>query len=148
VILRRDHVAGGAMLAAAFFVYGVSGDLPWGSMAMPGAGMMPKLILALMGVFGLVLLAGAQRSPPFATVDWSDLPHAARVGVVTAAAIALYEPLGFIVTMSALLFALSGAVERRPLLYSAGFSIGVTVLAYGLFSTLLKSPLPRGVLGY
>ena len=146
--LRRDHVAGGAFVAAGLIVYAVSGDLPFGSMAMPGAGMLPKLMIALMTAFGLVLFLRAGDSPPFAGIGWDNVPHAVRVVAVTAAAIALYETVGFLVTMTALLFGLTFVVERKPLLPAAAFSVGVTVLAYVLFNTLLKSPLPRGILGF
>jgi hypothetical protein len=148
VTLRRDHLAGGAFVAAGLIVYTVSGDLPFGSMAMPGAGMLPKLVIALLIAFGLVLFVRAADSPPFADIRWDDLPHAVRVVVVTAAAIALYEPAGFLLTMAAMLFALIFIVERKPFLPAAAFSVGVTALAYVLFNTLLKSPLPRGILGF
>ena len=81
-------------------------------------------------------------------MPWSDLPHAMRVIAITAVAVALYTGLGFIITMSLLLFSLLFAVERRPLLPAAAFSVGVTVFAYLLFATLLKSPLPRGLIGF
>ena len=71
-----------------------------------------------------------------------------RVVVVAAAAVLLYTTLGFVVTMSALLFVLTFVVERKPLLPAAAFSIGVTAFAYVLFSMLLKSPLPRGLVGF
>ena len=67
---------------------------------------------------------------------------------LAAAAVALYVPLGFLLTMSLLLFGLIYAVERRPLLNAALFSAGVTGMAYLLFTTLLKSPLPRGLFGF
>jgi hypothetical protein len=148
VILRRDHIAGATFAVGGVAVLAFSGDLPVGSMAMPGAGMMPKLVIGLMIAFGLILLARARESPPIASVPWSDLPHAMRVIVITAVAVALYTRLGFIITMSLLLFCLLFAVERRPLLSAAAFSIGVTVFAYFLFATLLKSPLPRGLIGF
>ena len=50
--------------------------------------------------------------------------------------------------MSLLLFSLTFVVERKPILSAAAFSAGVTVLAYVLFGTLLKSPLPRGDLWF
>jgi hypothetical protein len=148
MILRRDHVAGGLFVVAAATVLAVSGDLPIGSMGMPGAGMLPKLVLGLMIAFGLILIASGSESPPIATVPWTDLPHAIRVVAITALAIVLYTVLGFIITMSLLLFALLVAVERRRVFPAAVFSIGVTVLAYFLFATLLKSPLPHGLLGF
>ena len=146
--LRRDHVTGGAFVVAGALILAVSGDLPFGTLASPGAGMLPKLMIALIAVFGLMLLLRAANSPPLAGIGWDDLPHATRVVAVTAAAIALYETVGFLVTMTALLFGLTFAVERKPLLPAAAFSVGVTVLAYVLFSTLLKSPLPRGILWF
>src|SRR3954452_23041567 len=148
MILRRDHIAGGLFVVAAATVLEVSGDLPIGSMAMPGAGMLPKLVLGLMIAFGLVLMARAGESPPIATVHWTDLPHAIQVVVLTAVAVALYTLLGFIITMSLLLFSLLVVVERRSFLRATAFSIGVTVFAYFLFGTLLKSPLPHGLLGF
>jgi tripartite tricarboxylate transporter TctB family protein len=148
VNLRRDHLAGGVFVAAALVVFAVSGDLPLGSMAMPGAGLMPKLVTGLMLVFGVIVLLRAGGSPPLAEVSWADLPHAVRLIIVTAAGVALYEPLGFLVTMSLLLFSLAFIVERKPILPALAFSIGVTGFAYVLFGTLLKSPLPRGVLWF
>src|SRR5215210_4525175 len=124
MILRRDHIAGGLFVVAAIAVLAVSGDLPIGSMAMPGAGMMPKLVLGLMIAFGLILMARAGESPPVVTVPWTDLPHAIRVVAITAAAVALYTLLGFIITMSLLLFCLLVVVERRPILPAAAFSVG------------------------
>jgi hypothetical protein len=148
VILRRDHIAGGLFVVAGVVLYAVSGDLPIGSMAMPGAGMLPKLIIGLMIVFGLVLTAQAHHSPPFATIAWDDLPHALCVFVAASAAIALYTVLGFRITMALMLFGLLVAVERQNLVRAALFSIGVPIGADLLFGTLLKSPLPRGLLGF
>jgi putative tricarboxylic transport membrane protein len=148
VILRRDHIAGAAFIIGGALVLAVSGDLPVGSMAMPGAGMLPKLVLGLMIVLGAVVMVRAGESPPLATLSWSDLPHAVRVVAVTAAVIALYTVLGFIITMALMMFALLFAIERRPLLPAAAFSLGVTVFAYLLFAMLLKSPLPHGLIRF
>jgi len=91
--------------------------------------MMPKLIIGLMLGLGLVLLARAGDSPPLAAVAWDDFPHALRVLAITAACVAAYTWLGFLVTMSLLLFSLTFAVERKPIVSAALFSIGVTGLA-------------------
>ena len=146
--LRRDHVAGGAFVVAGALILAVSGDLPFGTLASPGAGMLPKIVIGLMMAFGLILLLRAGESPPFAAVAWGDLPHAVRVVAVAAGAIALYVPLGFLLTMLLLLFALVYGVERKPALNAALFGAGVTGMAYLLFDTLLKSPLPRGLLWF
>jgi putative tricarboxylic transport membrane protein len=145
--LHRDHVAGGAIVVAGALVLAVSGDLPFGTLASPGAGMLPTLVVSLMMVFGLVLLAQGRRSPPLAEIDWADLPHALRVIVVAAAAVALYLPLGFALTIPLLLVTLIVVVERRPVLPAVAFSIGATVAVYVLFALALRTPLPRGLMG-
>jgi hypothetical protein len=147
VTLRADHVTGGAAIATAVAVLAVSGDLPFGTLTFPGAGMMPKLICALMILFGIMLIARAGASLPFASISWSDLPHAARVFAITAVAVALYTTLGFILTMSLMLFALI-ALEGRNLLAAAAFSLGVTLSTYALFTVALKTPLEQGLLGF
>ena len=77
-----------------------------------------------------------------------DLPHAARVVAITAVAIALYQTLGFVLTMALLLFALIFGAERRPALAAAAFAVGAVTLSYLLFAVLLKAPLVPGVLGF
>jgi hypothetical protein len=148
VNLRRDHVGGGAFVVLAALVLAVSGDLPFGTLESPGAGMMPKLVVGLMMAFGLALLARAGESPPLSDIAWDDFPHALRVVAVTAVGTALYTWSGFVVTMSLLLLSLTFLVERRPILSAASFSVGVTGLAYVLFGAALKSPLPRGLLWF
>src|SRR5438309_906837 len=100
MILRKDHVAGGAFIVAGLLVFAMSGDLPFGTLASPGAGMMPKLVLGLLIAFGAILAARAGESPPFATIDWGDFRHAATVIVVTAVATALYTTIGFVLSVS------------------------------------------------
>jgi Tripartite tricarboxylate transporter TctB family len=142
VILRRDHLAGGVFIAAGLLVLALSGDLPFGTLASPGAGMMPKLVLGLLMAFGAILVARAGESPPLAEIEWNDFRHAATVVAVTATATALYTRIGFVLSVSLLLFVLLYFIERRSLLSTLAVSIGVTVGCYLLFGTLLKSPLP------
>jgi hypothetical protein len=141
-IVRRDHIAGGVFVVAGLLVFALSGDLPFGTLASPGAGMMPKLVLGLLIAFGAILVARAGESPPLTTINWGDFRHAATVVVVTAAAIALYTKIGFVLSVSLLLFVLLYVIERRSLWRTLAVSLGVTIGSYLLFSTLLKSPLP------
>jgi hypothetical protein len=145
--LRADHVAGAAAIATALAVLAVSGDLPFGTLAFPGAGMMPKLVCALMILFGAMLLLRGGASAPFSEIAWGDLPHAVRVLAITAVAVALYTTLGFIVTMALMLFALI-AFEGRNLIAAAVYSLGISLVTYALFTIVLKSPLEQGILGF
>ena len=140
--LRRDHVAGGAFIVAGVLLFVLSGDLPFGTLASPGAGMMPKLVLTLLIAFGAVLLLRARESPPLSEINWGDFRHAATLVVVASAAIALYTVIGFVLTIASMLFVLLYFFERQNILRAAAVSIGVTIGAYVLFNTLLKSPLP------
>ena len=146
--LRTDHAAGGVFVAFGLVVLAMSGDLPFGTLSFPGAGMMPKLVAGAMIFFGLVLVLRAGESAPLARIGRGDLWHAARVTAITAAAIALYRTLGFIVTMTLLLFALVFGTERRHPLYAGIFSLSVVVLTYLLFTVALKTPLDRGIFGF
>ena len=148
MILRRDHIAGGAFVAAGVLILAVSHDLPFGRLASPGAGMLPVLVIALMMLFGLILVLQARMSPPIAEISWHDLPHAARVTAVAAAAASLYTTLGFVITMALLLFTLVYVIERRGLLAALAFSIPIPVFTYLAFDYALKTPLERGLLWF
>lgn len=129
-------------------VFAISGELPFGSLAAPGAGMMPKVVTALMMLFGALVMLGAADSAPLASLDWSDRNHAALVMLVTGAAVAAYRPLGFLITMTLLVFCLLVIVERRNVLIAAAYSAGLAVFAYWLFEKALRSPVERGLLWF
>ena len=129
-------------------VFATSGDLPFGSLTAPGAGMMPKVVTAFMMLFAGLIIAGAAASEPLSTIDWSDRGHAALLVVITAAGVLAYRPLGFLLTMALLVFCLLVIVERRNALIAAAYSVGLTLFAYWLFGKALKSPLERGLLWF
>jgi len=129
-------------------VFAVSGDLPFGSLTAPGAGMLPKLAAGLMMFFAALLVLSGRDSPPVARADFRDWRHAGLVVVITAAAVMAYRPLGFLITMSLLVFLLLVIVERRNALRAAAYAIGLTLFAYWLFGKALKSPLERGILWF
>jgi putative tricarboxylic transport membrane protein len=147
VIVRTDHVAGAAAIILGLLVFALSGDLPFGSLSFPGAGMWPKLICVLMIALGILLCTRAGASNPVGEIDWRDLRHAAIVTAATAAAIALYPMLGFIVSIGLLLAGLTLLERGRPV-FAALYGISISVAVYALFTVLLKSPLERGLIGF
>jgi hypothetical protein len=146
--IQTDHVTGALLAVFGLIVLALSGDLPIGTLSFPGAGMMPKLLAGWLIVLGLVLIARGRESPPLKGISWHDLPHALRVTAITALAVALYQPVGFLITMALLLFALIFGVERRQPVAAAAFSLGVVALTYLLFAVVLKTPLEQGLLGF
>ena len=148
MILRADHVAGGFFVGFGGLVLALSGDLPTGSLSMPGSGFLPKIAAVLTIFFGGALALRGGESKPFAELSWSDVTHAAMVVGISAAAIALYERLGFLTTMVLLIFTLLFVIERRRPLPAAVYSLGVAVITYVLFVYVLKTPLQTGPLGF
>ena len=146
--MKKDHVAGAVFIALGVVIIASSGDLPFGTLSAPGAGMMPKVMAALMILFAVLMMAGARESAPLAEVDWSDRNHAALVLIITGAAVAAYRPLGFLITMVLLVFCLLMVVERRNVIAAAAYSVGLTLFAYWLFDKLLRSPLEPGLLWF
>jgi putative tricarboxylic transport membrane protein len=146
--IRQDHVAGLALLIFGAVVLALGWHLPFGTPASPGPGMLPFLVVGLMMALAFLMLLQAGSSPPIATVQWDDLPHALRVMAIAVVAVALYEPVGFIITMTLMMFILLFPIERQKLLTSALVAVGMTVGAYFLIAELLKTPLPMGLLGY
>ena len=147
--MRADHVAGALFIALGAVVFAISGELPFGSLSAPGAGMMPKVVTGFMMLFGALVMAGAARSSaPLASLNWGDRNHAALVVLITGAAVAAYRPLGFLITMTLLVFLLLVVVERRNPLIAAAYSAGLTLFAYWLFDKALRSPLEQGLFGF
>jgi putative tricarboxylic transport membrane protein len=146
--LRADHVAGAFFIAFGALVFALSGDLPVGNLALPGSGFMPKILAGLMMLFGLILMVRAGESKPFATLSWHDAVHAALVVLITAAAIYLFEWLGFVLVNVLMMFSLLVVIERRKFIPAAAYSIGVVVVTYVLFVYALKTPLEPGPLGF
>jgi hypothetical protein len=145
VILRRDHIAGGVFVAAGAVILAISNELPFGTLASPGAGMLPTMVVVLMIGLGLAVALGGANSPPIAEISWHDLPHAAKVTGVAIVTTALYVPLGFILAMMLMLFTLIYVVERRGLLPALAFSIPIPLVTYWVFEHLLQTPLERGL---
>lgn len=146
--LRADHVAGGAFIALGVLVFIIGWDLPFGRISAPGAGMLPKLMAGLVIAFGAAIVAMGTASEKLERLPWSDWHHAVLVTGITAIAVSLYTTLGFLLTMSLLVFALLTVVERKHVVAALAYACGLTLFAYWLFGVMLKSPLERGLLWF
>jgi hypothetical protein len=146
--LRADHVAGAAFVLFGALIIALSGDLPTGRLSMPGSGFLPKIIAVLLMIFGAALIVRGKESPAFAELGWSDLPHAVQVVAITAAGIALYTVLGFVITLILMVSAILIVIERRNPLRAGAYAIAVVAITYVGFEYLLKTPLPNGPWGF
>ena len=146
--LRADHVAGAAFVAFGLLIIALSGDLPFGTLSMPGAGFLPRLVSILLIVLGIMLIVRASESQPFANINWGDAKHAGLVILITGAAIALYERLGFIITMMLMMVGLLVIIERRHIGRAIIFSAGVCLITYFAFEYVLSTPLAESPFGF
>ncbi len=143
MILRSDHVAGAAFVAFGAAIIALSGDLPVGRLSMPGSGFLPMIVAVLTIIFGLALIFRARESGPFSDLDWADGKHAVMVTAITAAGTALYEYLGFNITMLLMMAALLIVVERRNPIRAGVYCVVIVSLTYVSFVYGLKTPLPE-----
>jgi hypothetical protein len=143
MIIRADHVAGAAFVLFGATVIALSGDLPIGQLSMPGSGFLPMIVATLTIIFGLMLIVRAKESGPFSELGWGDGKHAAMVTAIAAAAIALYEHLGFFFTMLLMMVALLIVIERRNALRAGIYCIAIVLFTYVSFVYGLKTPLPE-----
>jgi hypothetical protein len=95
-----------------------------------------------------VLVLRANESKVFATLSWDDAKHAVPVILITAAAVAAFDWLGFLTPNVLLIFALLVVIERRKLVPATIYSIGVVGGTYILFVYALKTPLNTGPFGF
>jgi hypothetical protein len=147
--LRSDHVAGAFFFLFGILVFAISGDLPFGTITAPGAGMMPKLMAGLMMVFAVCVAANPSDSKPFVTIDWSDRWHAILVVLITAVAAVAYRPLGFLITMSTLVFSLLALVEFRSKLLAPANKQEVMTIAGAMLALMaLINAIERGQLAH
>jgi hypothetical protein len=146
--LRADHVAGAAFAIFGVLILLLSGDLPTGGLGMPGSGFVPKLVAVLLILFGVALIVRGRESEPFSAIGWSDLPHAAQVVALTAAGIALYTRLGFLLTLFAMIAAILIVIERRHPLRATVYAASVVAVAYVGFEYVLRTPMPNGPWGF
>jgi len=144
--IRADYFAGAFFMALGIVVLILGWDLPFGRISAPGAGMLPKLLAAMMIAFGALVALSSTYGEGLREVPWGDFSHAALVIVIAAIATFLYSRLGFLLTMPLLVFSLLAIVERRNLVMAAVFAVSLTLFAYWLFAIILKAPLETGML--
>ena len=104
-------------------------------------------ILAMIG-FAIIIMIAGQSSEKLSEIPWDDWTHAALIIGISGVATLLYAKLGFLITMSLLVFGLLTIVERKTIVAAASFAVALTLFAYWLFGIALKAPLERGILWF
>jgi putative tricarboxylic transport membrane protein len=151
--VRANHIGVAAIIAtgAAFVGFALK-DLPLGTIDNPGPAVMPLMLGSLTILFALwSLTTGASgliaSSGDEDAADPGGLPHPARViAAMVVAAIAL-GPLGYRLTILALLVFFLALVERKALVPALLVSFALSFGSHALFQNVLKLQLPAGPWG-
>jgi len=148
----RQRIGAFAIMATgAVFIWRSLADLPLGTIDDPGPAAMPLLLATLLVLFavwnliagsaGLIAAENDERAEP------GGLAHAARIiAAMVAAALAL-DPLGYRLTILAVLVFFLGLVERKPIVTVLIVSFALSFGSHALFQHVLKVPLPAGPWG-
>ena len=146
--IRNDQLSGIMLSALAFFVAWENRVYPLGSLQEPGPGYTPLLIAVVLAVAGLIIAVRGSTSPALHETHWGEAKRAVLIlGACGLATLAL-EPIGYRLTITALLIFFLGVMERRRPLPVALVAIGFSLLSHYVIGTVLRVPLPRGPWGF
>jgi hypothetical protein len=146
-MLTTDRLAGGALVVIALVVLGESRRLPLGTVSNPGPAYIPVVLALLLLVFGALITALGARTARLRGVGWAEWRHALAILATCAFAAWSLERIGYRLTIAAALAFLLGVVERRGIVLTAAFAVALAAGTFFVFNTLLRVPLPRGLLG-
>jgi len=146
--LTRNRVAGLALVAIAVGIAWESGKLPLGSLGNPGAGFLPLVIAAALGVFGLLTAFLDKGTPLWSSIAWAEAPRAAGILAATAFGAFAMERLGYRITTFVIAALLLLGLERKHPLPALIAALLLSAGTHYLFATLLKVPLPLGPWGF
>jgi hypothetical protein len=146
--LRNDQVSGLMLFALAVFVGWQNRAYPLGSLQEPGPAYTPLIIAVFLGVTGLLIALRGGASGSIAEMEWTEGKRAALILVACAVATYALEPLGYRVTIAALLLFFLGVMERKKPFMVATVSIAFSLVSFYIIGTLLRVPLPVGPWGW
>lgn len=146
--LRNDQLSGLLLVALAVFVGLQNRTYPLGSLQEPGPGYTPLLIAVFLGAAGLLIALRGGSSPRLADTPWPEARRAAVILLACGAAAYALEPIGYRITIAAMLVFLLGVIERRRALWVATVAAGFSLVSYYLIAIVLRVPLPVGPWGF
>jgi len=116
----------------------------------PGAGFFPLWYgVAILGLSVLLIVPHLRRgSDRGNAIDWARLGRALSTWLALAVSVALFKPLGFVISFALLTYFIVAVMYRRPLATAALVAVASAAAFYLVFDRALGVPLPVGVLGF
>jgi putative tricarboxylic transport membrane protein len=148
-----DWVSGLALAALGFYVIVEASRWEYLGADGPGPGFFPMgygiAIVALSAVLVVSSLGSKLRREGAATrTEWNRIGRALLAWLALAASVALFEPLGFVLSFGLLTFFIVAVMYRRPLKVAAAVAVASAVGFYLVFPLALGVSLPVGALGF
>ena len=145
--LHIDRISGAVFVVIALLVAWENRAYPLGSLSTPGPGYMPLGLALALGAFGLLVALRGNASPLLNTIGWTESRRAIVLLIGCGVAAFALEPIGYSLTMIALLVLMLGVVERKRPLATLLVTFGFAFISYFIFATQLNVQLPRGPWG-
>jgi len=116
----------------------------------PGAGFFPLWYgIAILGLSALLIVSNLRRGAARGNaIDWTKLGRALSTWLALAVSVALFKPLGFVISFALLTYFIVAVMYRRPLATAALVAVASAAGFYLVFDRALSVPLPVGVLGF
>ena len=116
----------------------------------PGAGFFPLWYgVAILGLSVLLIVSHFRRAPARGSaIDWARLVRAFSTWLALAVSVALFKPLGFVISFALLTYFIVAVMYRRPLKTAALTAVASAAGFYLVFDRALGVPLPVGILGF
>ena len=116
----------------------------------PGPGFFPLWYgVAMLGLSALLIVSNLRRrSDRGNAIEWLRLGRALSTWFALAVSVALFKPLGFVVSFALLTYFIVAVMYRRPLKTAALTAVASAAGFYLVFDRALGVPLPAGVLGF
>jgi len=149
---KGNLISGACLAAFGLYVISVAAKLPYVSEVGPGPGFFPLWLGIGLMIFASYLMLSSvlalKKESPSDSSSWQASGRALAGWFALMVAIALFGWIGFSLSFVFLTMFLIVALDRRPLLLSAGVAIGLAVAFHFLFVMALDVSLPAGRWGF
>ena len=145
-----DLWSGVALAALGLYIIIQAGQWEYLGPEGPGPGFFPLWYgVAMLALSALLIVSHLRRrSVRGNPIDWSRLGRALSTWFALAVSVALFKPLGFVVSFALLTYFIVAVMYRRPLKTAALVAVASAGGFYLVFDLALSVPLPVGVLGF
>jgi len=145
-----DLWSGVALAALGLYIIIQAGQWEYLGPEGPGPGFFPLWYgVAMLALSALVIVSHLRRGYARGNaIDWTRLGRALSTWFALGVSVALFKPLGFVISFALLTYFIVAVMYRRPLATAALAAVASAGGFYLVFDRALSVPLPVGVLGF